>query len=182
MSAVRRYLRRARTFALLSLACGLAAWAGFKAFERSWRLSHVPDAMGVTKVIYAQERSWGWGPGGNGTGIITYKLPDEITTPRLAYFQHLPDNADGRRQGDYSDWQETPITQERRGWPGSAGGNRLKTEDFLCQYGFCLEVDPAVLKQVDNIINTPGGFYARGRSGLIIVSPAWRLVVYLYAG
>ena len=53
-------------------------WAGCQLVVRSHRLSFVPEAMGVWRVLYAAEESWGFGPGGNETGIIVYAMPREV--------------------------------------------------------------------------------------------------------
>jgi hypothetical protein len=35
--------------------------------------------MGVWNLLYVSEESWGFGPGGNETGIIVYEMPKAVT-------------------------------------------------------------------------------------------------------
>ncbi|WP_417312641.1 hypothetical protein [Ectopseudomonas khazarica] len=103
----------------------------------------------------------------------------------LGFFENMPGNSAtaGRRwRGSYSDWKETPIAADERHWPVDSRQQSLSSLDYLCRYGFCIEVAAALIRDVDSLINSPGSYYAYGRIGLIVVSPEKRLVVYLYNG
>lgn len=52
-------------------------WAGCKLY-RSHHLSFVPEALNVTNVLYVSEQSWGFGPGGNETGLLAFQLPASV--------------------------------------------------------------------------------------------------------
>lgn len=159
-------------------------------YYKNLQLKDVPDALEVTSVEYSLEESWGFGPGGNEAGIRTYRLPDKIATLALSgltFFQNLPENAQGTRSssdssGSYYDWRETPIIPDKIRWRSYKEGQSLRAYDYICRYGFCIDVDRGVMEEVNSIINTPGSYYAYGRIGLILVNPKKRLVVYLYNG
>ena len=55
-------------------------FVGFKIWEKQAQLNNVPKAFGVSKIIYKAEESWGFGPGGNETGLIVYELPQSTAT------------------------------------------------------------------------------------------------------
>ena len=54
--------------------------------------------------------------------------------------------------------------------------------NYICAYGFCIDIPPGRLRQANEIVSKPGSFYARGRVGTIVVSPKQRLVLYFYNG
>ena len=58
----------------------------------------------------------------------------------------------------------------------------LDIYDYICAYGFCIEIDEAVRTQAMEIVNSKGNYYAYGRIGLIVVSPSKKLVLYMYNG
>ena len=50
----------------------------WKNWERESRLSHVPEDLSVSKILYVEEAVYGFGPGGNENGVIMYELSDEV--------------------------------------------------------------------------------------------------------
>ena len=58
----------------------------------------------------------------------------------------------------------------------------LNVTDYICAYGFCIDIPSDRLRQANEIVSKPGSFYARGRIGVIVVSPAQKLVLYFYNG
>ena len=126
----------AATFASLII----AAIIGFNLMMRQWHLSFVPDGMGVSKILYVEEESWGFfGPGANETGIIVYELPDnaakEIQKLGIDYFLRLPPpkttNTDFNYwQGRYERWQTTPLSK-----------NKDWAAKYMGQYGFGIRID-----------------------------------------
>ena len=175
-------------FLLLFLALMAGAFVVFKSYEREFRLSFVPDALHVRSVAYTEEESWGFGPGGNEAGIRVYPLPEqianEVSRRRIEFFNNLPPNQtqQGRRwRGVYQAWSETPIMPSER-WKPNEETRNLDIYDYICAYGFCIDIDPAVVNEANAIINSPGSYYAYGRIGLIVVSPSRKLVLYLYNG
>ena len=70
------------------------------------------------------------------------------------------------------------------GWPLETRREHglLNVVDYICAYGFCIDIPPDRLRQANEIVSKPGSFYARGRIGTIVVSPKQKLVLYFYNG
>jgi hypothetical protein len=163
-------------------------------FQKKLNRSYVPKVFKVSKVLYTSEKSWGFGPGGNETGIIVYDLPDstarQISQSGLNYLSSLIPQGDYSNdwRGHYSKWYETPIPFNREEW-GSPDSNKDDGVDFmpkirtyLLRYGFPIPVDSEVENMVDKAITESGSYYAYGRIGLIILIPKAHRVIYAYHG
>jgi len=162
-------------FLLVGAPIGLIGW-----FQRSFSLSVVPDALQVTSIAYAKEESWGFGPGGNETGVRVYPLKDavadEILAQDMRFFLDMPANGDQHKRGSrglYTDWSATPVRNE---------AIPFDLNEYLDEYGFAIDVDPAIVADVNRILNAPGSYYAGSRSKMLIVSPRDRKVIFLYHG
>jgi hypothetical protein len=171
-------------------------WGGCQLNLHYHRLSFVPEAMGVSHILYAAEQSWGFGPGGNETGIIVYEMPkavaEQLEARGLAYLQSLPQQPGGDWHGRYDNWRPTPVVRDRR-WPKGGTGDRVSVEggpswispgigDYMFFYGFEIPLDLGVERMVNEAIFTSGGYYAYGRIGMIILIPAAQRIVYAYNG
>ena len=179
-------LRRVHFFLILSVLIA-SPIVTFKVYERDFKLSVVPDALQVNSISYSEEESWGFGPGGNEAGIRVYPLPEEvanqITRRGIEFFNNLPANENQRKRrwrGRYGSWNVTPVKEDFYWKQKEEGG--LDIYDYICRYGFCIEIDGAVVGQATDIINNEGNYYAYGRVGLIVVSPTKKLVLYMYNG
>ncbi len=163
-------------------------YIAFKSYERDFQLSAVPDALNVTTVEYSKEEAWGFGPGGNEAGIRVYPLPEAvanaISTEGLTYLETMPANPDQqerRWRGYYTDWQETPVAPKRP-WEPQQADSTLNVMDYICAYGFCIEISQHYVDEANELVNAPGSYYAYGRIGMILVAPARKRVYYLYNG
>lgn len=163
----------------------IALFAWFKLEERQFRLSHVPEGLNVLTIIYSNERSWGFGPGGNETGLIVYELPEttalEIQKSGIAYFATLPEKARevGDWRGSYQTWQATPTFLEG----SDSGANRTSSHEianYLNKHGFGIQIDTQIELEINNAIAKLGSYFAYGRNGILIVIPGSRRVVYAY--
>ncbi len=175
-------------FLLLLFTLIAGPFSAFKNYERSLMLSIVPDALHVTSISYSEEESWGFGPGGNEAGIRFYPLPsqiaDEISQRGIEFFNNLPPNQNQQSRGwhgRYEKWSQTPISENDIWKPKKETGS-LDIYDYICAYGFCINIDHDVMKQATEIVNSTGNYYAYGRIGLIVVSPSKKLVLYMYNG
>lgn len=178
---------RLNHFLVLLAALILTPIVTWKFYERQFMLEAVPQALGVRTVSYQLEESWGFGPGGNEAGIRFYPLPEDIATAiekeGVKYLDRLPQNTDQERRrwrGRYEQWNETPIKGEH--WQINAATGLLNVTDYICAYGFCIDIPPERLRQANEIVSKPGSYYANGRIGIIVVSPKQRLVLYFYNG
>ncbi|MEJ7806800.1 MAG: hypothetical protein WKG03_12885 [Telluria sp.] len=172
----------------LCIAVAAALPIGWHVITQRFTMSMVPDALGVSSVSYSAEESWGFGPGGNETGVHLYPLSaqvsQQITEQGSAYFEAMPPNDDQASRGwrgQDAHWQPTPIaTTVTR--PTEEKAVPFSLEAYHDAYGFSIAIDDAVSTQVNRILQTPGAYYAYGRIGIIVVSPGERLVVYMYNG
>lgn len=159
----------------------------YGAYEQRFNLRHVPEALGVRVISYELQESWGFGPGGNEAGILVYPLSEEVSRQieqaGVQFLQTMPpnkDQADRRWQGAYETWLETPAANPQ--WKLNAKTGRLNVMDYICVYGFCIDVAPEVVNEANEIVNSAGSYYAHGRIGIIVVSPKKKKVLYFYNG
>ena len=175
-------------FLLLIFTLIAGPFAAFKVYERNFMLSVVPDALYVNSISYSEEESWGFGPGGNEAGIRIYPLSEqianEISQRGIEFFNNLPPNQnqqDRKWRGRYETWSQTPISAHKY-WKPKGETKSLDIYDYICAYGYCISINPTVVKEANKIVNSEGSYYAYGRIGLIVVSPSKRLVLYMYNG
>ncbi len=159
----------------------------YNAFKERYYLSIMPYKLNVKKTLYVNEESWGFGPGGNETGIIVYELADEVVNEiqKVGTTNFFESNVGF---GDYINWQQTPVKLSDA-WEGSRiGGEAVlniqstKIGNYLDRYAFSIYVDPKIESEIDSAISKSGSYYAYGRTGIIIVIPSNKKVVYAYAG
>lgn len=183
------YKKLPRAYFLLLMILLLAVpFAAFKIYEQNFLLSFIPDALGVHSISYREEESWGFGPGGNEAGIRVYPLPEEaakqISAHGIEFFNNMPPNQHQRKRrwrGDYYNWSETPIKPDNH-WQRNEKTKTFTIYDYICAYGFCIDIKPAIVEEANSIINSSGSYYAYGRIGIIIVNPDKKLILYLYNG
>ncbi len=174
------------------LACGVVALGAvlvicYNLWEKQRKFSFVPDGLGISTIVYSQEASWGFGPGGNETGIIVYELPDSVSkkiqNEGIEFFNRMPpkNSSSYDWHGRYEKWESTPILLD-----GSDNyTNSTKSYEiakYLNRYGFGIPVDLQVEREINDAISKPGSFVAYGRIGLLIVVPVARRAVYAYNG
>ncbi|WP_447787585.1 hypothetical protein [Variovorax boronicumulans] len=149
------------------------------------RLGFVPTGLGVTGVRYAKEDSWGFGPGGNETGVIAYALPvptaTAIQNQGIRYLQDLPPETLANGLGRAHSWQTTPAQLEG----SDAHANSVfsfDVADYLNRYGFGIDIDPTVRQQINDALANDGSFLSHERTGILIVAPSLQKVFYIYNG
>jgi hypothetical protein len=172
----------------------LISFAWFKFSEWKYHLSVVPDALNVSTILYSNEESWGFGPGGNETGIIVYELPDgiarEIQKAGIEYFAKLPQKTENGRNWHlvYRKWQNTPMQLDLNWADPEIDGKTISTpptqkiENYLNVYGFGIPIDSSIKDEINKAISEPGSYFAYGRIGVLIVVPNARRVIYAYNG
>jgi hypothetical protein len=177
----------------------IAAFLAWKGFAYRHHLRFVPEAMNVWWVQYVSEEAWGFGPGGNETGIIVYDMPEkvrqELEEKGPTWLEALPRNSWDGWQGGYSDWHSTPIPKTHS-WADPAACPP-KTSDrylgfypngcpsisgYMGAYGFAISFDRDVEDMVNEALFSPGAYYAFGRIGILILIPAHDRIVYVYNG
>ncbi|XHE13504.1 hypothetical protein PCC82_01825 [Agrobacterium deltaense] len=153
-------------------------------FERDHRLAIAPCGMGITKVLYAEERSWGIGfPGDSETGVIVLQLPDAVSelieTHGTEYLKSTKCPFELARdwRGQYYRWQQTPIISDKE-WHV----DKVELSDYLDQYGFGITIDQAIESEINDAISSEGNFFSYGRIGIIVLVPKTKRAYYFYAG
>ncbi len=165
-----------------------------KSWERQDKLSHVPTELIVSEILYSNEELYGLGPGGNETGIIVYKIPNdtvkEIELLGIDYFTRLLPNSGSRyeQRGQYSEWQETPISSDpdwkdkvQTQTPDSVV-SPPKLADYLDRYGWEIKIEPEIEQEINEAVSSPGSYFAYSRAGMLIVIPSIEKAVYVYSG
>ena len=178
------------TFTIFSILMFL----GYKSLTNQHYLSFVPDEMGVKKILYLEDQSWGFGPGGNETGLVEFELPDnvaeEIIKGEVDYFNKLNNNPLHGSNDCYGKWYQTPIPLSDI-WQGPRYSQNepvskitsLSIENYLDRYGFSLHIDSQISATIDNEISKTGSYYEYcPGGGVLIVMPKVRKVVFAYAG
>jgi len=64
---------------LIAIAASIAV-KGLEFSKNSRYLRMVPAGLAVTEVIYAREDSWGFGQGGNETGVVVFGLSLDVAS------------------------------------------------------------------------------------------------------
>ena len=183
--------RKWRVFVLFGLFCFI--WFGKAAALRGHRLSFVPPAMNASRILYAAEKAWGFGPGGNETGIIVYAMPEKtrrrIEAEGAAWLETL--EGSGRDwHGAYREWHATPFD------PNVAGAINIWSVDeradrcghgagiaaYMFRYGFCIPIDHDVEAMANRALAAEGSFYAFGRIGMLLLIPSENRIIYAYNG
>ncbi|WP_425051834.1 hypothetical protein [Psychromarinibacter sp. S121] len=171
----------------------LGAW---HALQWNFYRGALPEGLGIWWRSYAQNRTWGFGPGGNETGFNEFILPD-AAAERLAkggpdYLATLEPIGSRRgwfRDGGFAGWSETPVPVEPP-WvlrPGHAvagtGPDGPSILHLLDRYGGLIAIPPERRARIDTALTAPGSFYAFGAGGrVIVISPPQRRAWVAYAG
>ena len=165
--------RRTLRWLLACFSIAVALWAALRFMETQHWLSRLPTRLGVERVLYAETDSWGFGPGGNESGVILYELPSNVS---------------GANPSDLAPelrWETTPL-QGHREWFEGEGASRTKAGpllyNYLNRYGFGITVKTEVESEIDHAVSAPGSWYAYTRSGVIVLMPLINRVAYVYAG
>jgi hypothetical protein len=171
---------------LLALAClVILAPLGCPGANRLRVLHRFPDGIGAFWVSYADNQTYGFGPGGNETGfnvvLLTKAGAARVAEGGVSWLDAQP----GGRVT--TAWLETPVPGDEL-WQGredSALGRfpAPSVDAILWRYGFGIDLPPGHKAAVDAALNRPGSFYSFGRSGVVlIIVPATARAYVLYAG
>ena len=176
---------------LLLLTVSVVGFA-VKSCERRWQMGHVPVAFKISEIIYSKEESWGFGPGGNESGLVVYRLPEEmITTVRRqelifvsATNSQINDGPDSYRRV-YSNWKTTPF-EGSNGWKCESAdcslSGKISVENFLGSKGYGISLPSHISKEIDQVMSTPGSYYGKGRVGTLIIAPAFGRAYFVFSG
>jgi hypothetical protein len=153
--------------ALLLIAIVVVAIMWFKSSEKSRHLRMVPAGLAASGVIYAREESWGFGPGGNETGVIMFGL--------------LPNVASNIQQQDAIRWKSTPVLVEGSDDYTNATLS-YDINQYLNRYGSGLLIDEEVTRIINDALSSRGNFVDDNGRRLIIIMPRAAKLVIAYRG
>ncbi len=176
--------------------CVLAACATPAVLEYRWRQNLLPLGVQAPVITYAREVVWGWGPGGNETGLIVYRMDrasaERVQAGGIAWLENEATRSvaplrrpamDRRMRRTYSDWRMTPLAELWAGHGEHNCGQEPGLGVYLDYADFRCRVDPEEIARANRLLLTPGSFVARARGGrVVIVAPAERLVIVAYNG
>jgi hypothetical protein len=177
--------RKSLAIACFIVAISLIAASVFiwQRWQRQHWLSIAPAQFHITQILYNKTQSWGIGPGGHATGVVVYELP-------VAIAQQLSGDAAAVLNAPNAlyDWKPTPLhgysewTHTAGAPPQSGPQPAPRLDNYLNQYGFGISIEPHTANAIDQAISTAGNFYAHTRTGMLLVMPAQRRLVLMYAG
>lgn len=160
---------------VLAVLVALALWAAIDFFSNRHFLSLLPPGFAAEKIAYAETNSWGFGPGGNETGVIIFEIPSHIA------------NADPGALAPQLNWEATPLQGHREWFEGEGtlhssrmGGPMLY--NYLNRYGFSIHIAPEIMNEVDMAVGEPGNWYAYTRGGIIIFTPSSNRLAFVFSG
>lgn len=157
--------------------------------KRELMLSFVPDALGVSSVLYetSDEKGYLGLPGDETSGFRVYPISEriakEIAEQGIEFFKNMPANKNQNSRewrGNYMTWLETPVLPDHS-WKSYKGRQELNIIDYLCGgEGLCMKANRKLIDEANEIINSSGSYYAYGRIGFIVASPSTQQVFYFY--
>lgn len=153
--------------------------------DKLW-LDRLPAGLGSASIEYRKTADFGGGPGGNSTGIVVYRLPQESAERFLR--DVIGQGRDDRRPRGwaYWNWRPTPVSFDERWTRLSDNGcsGREPGIGAYVDYGqFRCTVDPSVIARANQIAMRPGAYYAYGSANsVIIVAPTEGLVILAFNG
>ncbi|WP_159875571.1 hypothetical protein [Aquitalea denitrificans] len=136
------------------------------------RLFLLPPQLEVQKALYTETNSWGFGPGGNETGVILYELPSHMTHKNPSVL--IPELT----------WEATPL-QGHREWFEGEGASRTEPgpllDNYLNRYGFGIPIKAEVVSEINRAVSAQGSWYAYTGHGIIVLMPLINRVAFVYA-
>ncbi|WP_166416120.1 hypothetical protein [Cochlodiniinecator piscidefendens] len=189
-------LKKLLVFIALAIGCAVLAW---KVAIYQHHLRFVPDEMNVWWVRYVAEERWGFGPGGNETGIIVFDMPEAtfaaLQNEGMDWLEALPVSDEPSWQGQYQEWQSTPVSSSEPWADASrcgAGDSDFYSithhpicpsiASYMANFGFWISFDEEVENLANDALFSSGAFYAYDRVGMLIVIPAKQRLIYVYNG
>jgi hypothetical protein len=173
-----------RKAAIVLLLLPVLAFGGCNLAERVYALKALPSGTGAWFVTYADNRTYGFGPGGNETGFNVVLLSESgarrVAEGGVAWLNGL---SGGRIQPD---WAETPVPRNET-WMGRKNSAAGAYPDptvlaVLNRYGFGFDLAARHQTALDAALNAPGSFYAGGRGVMVVIVPKTLRAYVFYAG
>ena len=165
-------------------------WSAAQFMVHEHHLGFLPEAMGVSRIVYLNENHRHFALFEENTpSIIVYEMPATVTLALndrgLEYLQEHS-QAGSCSKGRYSEWLLTPVVLDDS-WPAK-GAYAYEGPwqwvspgigDFMFRYGFPRPFDADIERMVNQALFDSGNFYAYCSYGLIILIPGIHRIVYV---
>ena len=175
----------------LAVGAGVLAVLWWQSYIRELGMERVPAGLDVIEIVYENEEARGFGPGGNESGLVVYRMTGESAEQaRQVIAEEECRFAPRNENRSYGEWRRTPVdlgeAENHRHFVPNPDDEQdegtIRIERFLGRYGTFLDLDPAVVRIADWVLTTSGSCYAYGRDSITIVAPGERIVIFAYAG
>ncbi|MEL6827029.1 MAG: hypothetical protein AAFN91_12335 [Pseudomonadota bacterium] len=166
----------------------LLGWFVWIAMERNFYHNRVPAQAGIGSITYLNSKTWGFGPGGNETAVVVFKLKQKTTnsleSSPIQFLDSLPRNdRRGYRCRNYSGWTETPfLARETDRMVGTVAGKPITLDAMLNRYGFKIRVPNRISSMIDDAFASEGSYYGGSRCGFFIFVPQKKRGAYIFVG
>jgi hypothetical protein len=162
-----------------------AAWLAWAIADRATALMALPENTGGWFVSYANNASFGFGPGGNESGLnvvlLTSAGANRVAKGGAVWLNLLGDKA------NFGEWRETPVPHNDT-WLLREGHavERLQKPSIMAlylRYGFVINIPDRHLTAIDEALNSGNSYYTFDRQGrLILIVPKTKRAYVAYAG
>ncbi|KCZ49925.1 MULTISPECIES: hypothetical protein [unclassified Hyphomonas] len=166
----------------------LVIWAGYTALSNAFYHGRMPEHAGVGRILYKRVESFGFGPGGNETGLVIFRM-NAHAVKRLqsdpdAFFQKVSESGSGRCHR-FRSWTETPFVPEQRWGEASRSvepGSPATIEEITNQYGFGIRFNARYVRMLNDSFARPGSYLGSGGCGSVVLMPEQRAAAYIIVG
>lgn len=156
----------------------------YKALEAQFYYDRSPRGAGLGSIAYMRTQGWGFGPGGNETGIVVFHLSARSVQalrrdPHGFLLTLSPQNSPPSSGYDcslYEQWRETPLNSE------ATQNEPMTWQQFSDRYGFGITISDVYRRMLDRSFAAPGSYYSVGRCGTFVFMPNERTAAYMFAG
>ncbi len=168
----------------LALALIFVPYFAFARISYREAVTKVPQPLEVLSIEYREEKIWGFGPGGNETGFIVFRL----THSSAAWARAQGPDLSSKLPGGNERWLSTPVspTGIGRAFYMREGSWEIQdtrpTIEAIVENGFAIDVERSHADDANLAIQNPGSLYSAGRGGFTIIDPQRGKAYFLYAG
>lgn len=168
----------------------LVIWAGYIALSHAFYHSRMPEHAGVGRILYKRVQTFGFGPGGNETGLVVFRMSASAAR-RLqadpdAFLQKVSEFGRGRCHR-FTNWTETPfVPQDDYRWgeasTGVPPGSPATIQEFTNQFGFGIRFKSRYVRMLNEAFAEPGSYMSSGRCAWVVLMPEQRAAAYIIVG
>lgn len=186
-------MREVRAALGILILVGILGALAFKVTEYRTRLTYLPEGFDAWRIVYAEERIHGFGPGGSDTGLVVFAMPEAmqeaLARQGIGWLQALAGAGDRGRHGGFATWHSTPAgpapswsDPARCGRSATPAGSCPGIAVFLKRYGIRLPIRASVEQLTNRALFSSGAYWSEGHGALVVVIPEARRIVIAYSG